>query len=330
MSELRKPQYLSPSALGCFESNPDEYFMRYIVPKEIRPKKEPQTDAMSVGSAFDALVKNRLHRLFYGEQATIDAGYTIRHLVTNQCQEHNLPECLAIACHLFEEYIETGAYGDLVNTIQQSSVAPRMEFDVTATIGGVPLLGKPDLHFHSTLHAHVITDWKVSGSVSKSGVSPQQGYMLARDLRGSATNGKSHKKFSPTMHPGGIVVSELPMNETTDYWADQLTTYAWALGEEVGSQNFIARIEQIACRPHDTGLRAKHVTHQSTVSAAHQHRLLERYQECWEAVQTNHIWSDLSSAESRARGDLLIRSLASNPDAVKASTDDADTMDFSF
>lgn len=331
MTDLRKPDYLSPSALGLFEKNPDEYFVRYIVPKHLRGKRDPQTGPQSVGSAFDALVKNQIHTTFYGAEETARSGYRLRDLLTQQCEDTTLPESLVIASQLWEEYIECGAFADLIADINNSSVTPRMEFEVTSTIGGVPLLGKPDLHYHTQLHAHVIADFKVSGACSDHGVSPQQGYMVARDVRKSSTHGLAHKKFVPSLHPGGLVVSGVPMNETTDYWADQLATYAWCLGEPVGSQDFIVRIEQLACRPNKDGLRVKCVTHQSTVSKGYQERLLERYQACWNAVENNHIWSDLSPAESQARGDLIIRSLSSSPEAATSATsEDVSDMDFSF
>lgn len=332
MTSLRVPEYLSPSSMAIFEKNPDQFFERYLVPKNIRPEREPQSDAQATGSAFDALIKNYIHELHYGHEKTVEAKYRIRDLVTQQCEAEQLPEALSVACHLFEEYRECGALGDLVDAVRQSTTPPRMEFTVRETIGGVPLLGKPDLHYFTNLHAHVIADFKVSGSRSVHGVSPQQGFMVARDVRGSNTHGLPHKKFQPVMHPGGIIVSALPMNETTDYWADQLTTYAWCLGEPVGSQNFVVRIEQLACRPNKDGLRIKCCTHQSTVDEAYQHRLLERYQQCWQAIQDNHIWQDLSIEESQARGDIIIRTLqAPSADVLASQTSEsASDIDWSF
>lgn len=318
--------------MAVFEKNPDEFFVRYLVPKSLRPKRDPQSDAQATGSAFDALIKNYIHNLFYGHEKTVEAKYRIRDLVGLQCEEEQLPEALSVACHLFEEYRECGALGDLIDTINQSSVQPRMEFTVNETIHGVPLLGKPDLHFFTNLQAHVIADFKVSGSRSIHGVSPQQGYMIARDVRGSNTHGRPHKKFTPALHLGGLMVSAVPMNETTDYWADQLSTYAWCLGEPVGSQNFIVRIEQLACRPNKDGLRIKCCTYQSTVAEDYQHKLIQRYRACWDAVQNNHIWTDLSPEESRARGDLLIRTLmAPSPEAAASqTTESVSQIDWSF
>lgn len=314
MTDLRCPVRLSPSALSCWEKNPDEAFMRYAVPKELRPEKPPQTGPMSVGSAFDALVKANLYKDLFGPDSAVADGYTIRELVSKQCEEHTLPLSLEIACDVFEQYAECGALRDLREFMALSPIAPRMEFDVIKEVGGVPLLGKPDNHFHTQQDAHVIVDWKVSGSVSDRGVSPQQGYQIGRDIHGSRTNGQAHKKYVPTLHPGGVEVNGVPMNETTDYWADQLTTYAWALGEPVGSQDFIVQIEQLACRPtpkkaDDNRLRVKCVTHRSTVNADYQVQLLRRYQKCWDHVTTGHWFWNMTRKESEARAELLVRSL---------------------
>lgn len=317
---MRKPKRLSLSALSLAESNREEFFYRYIVPKDIRPKREPQTGPMSVGSAFDAIVKAQINR-------DLDlqlAGFRMRDLIDAQCEPETLPESFEIAAELWEQYVECGAYGNLRQLIEKSATDVKMEYNLTAVIGGVPLLGKPDLHFGTLHSSHVITDWKVSGSCSTHGVSPQQGYMIALDVNGTRTHGKPHKKFKPVMHPGGIVVNSVPMNETTDYWADQLATYAWCLGEPVGSQDFIARIEQIAVRP---GLRAKCVVHQSTIDSDYQHRLLERYQKIWDACQTGYIFDDLSRAESDDKCEALIRRLTSpTPDNFQPSAPTAEDI----
>ena len=311
MSELRTPKYLSPSSLAKFEREPDQFFYRYICPKELRPEREPQTDPMSVGSAFDALVKAELYQQYFGVDKAAEDGYTRRNLVQQQCEEHTLPLSLEIACDCFDQYVQTGAYQELFDLMNSSPVAPRMEFDLTATIGGVPLLGKPDLHFHTVGGCHIITDWKVSGSCSRLGVSPQQGFQITRATHGGRGDGLPHGKYVGRPHCG-VNVNTVPMNETTDYWADQLTTYAWALGEEIGSQSFIARIEQLACRPcpakDSSGrLRIKCVTHQATVDRAYQENLLERYQKCWHAVTTGHYFQDITKSESDGHVNHLLR-----------------------
>ena len=52
---MRTPKYISPSALKLFEKNPTEYYLKYLA--DAHPPRSPQTQPMSVGSAFDAFVK---------------------------------------------------------------------------------------------------------------------------------------------------------------------------------------------------------------------------------------------------------------------------------
>ncbi|MCP4896280.1 MAG: hypothetical protein GY906_04830 [bacterium] len=325
-SPYRVPSYLSPSGLACWERNPDEYFMRYIVPKSLAPARDPQTSPMAVGSAFDALVKAHIFKLFFGLSKANEEAYLIRDLVNLQCEPHTLPDALVIASDVFEQYRASGALGNLIDVIRRSTVAPKMEFTVQGTIGGVPMLGKPDLHFNTNLHREVIADWKVSGSVSKAGVSPQQGYQLALDVwPKSRTNGMAHKKYAPVLHESGLWVSGWKMNESTYYWADQLSTYAWALGHAVGDEGWVARIEQLACRPgpadNPTGqLRVKCVTHQSTVDSSYQWDLLERYKRCWSHVSKCHYWPELSLTESQARGNLIMFQLRGGTQALTPDT----------
>jgi hypothetical protein len=312
MSDLRKPKYLSPSSLATWERDKDEYFYRYICPKEFRPERPPQTGPMSVGSAFDALVKNAIYEHYFGREKTLVDGYTRTQLIETQCEEHTLPESLVIAVDVFDQYTQCGALGDLLSLIERSPSIPKMEYDLTKVTAGVPMLGKPDLHFSTPRGSHIIVDFKVSGSCSKCGVSPQQGYQLIRSINGGRGDGQPHSKYVPADHIGGIEVSAIPMNETTDYWADQLATYAWSLGEAVGQDTFVVQIEQMACRPcpesDDSGrLRVRCATHRSTVDPVYQINLLERYQRCWEHVVRGHYFPELSRSESDARCEHLIR-----------------------
>lgn len=314
---LRRPSYLSPSALALFEANPTEYFCRYLCP--IKQPRPPQTSPMSVGSAFDALVKNRIAVDLWGREHTESIEFRLRDLVATQCEPHTLPASLELACILFEQYRQCGSYDNLMELVRTSAVNPRMEFTVTKEVGGVPLLGKPDLWFNTVEGTCLIADWKVSGSCSKRGVSPQQGYQIALDCHGSATNGKPHKKYVGEKF-GGVEVSKIPMNETTDYWAEQLAVYAWALGLPVGSQDYVVRIEQLAVRP---GFRTKCCVHQARVGREHQEQLLERYQRCWRAVEENHIWLGMTHEESILRGEGIARSLMAEPTEA-VTTDDID------
>jgi len=61
---MRIPAYLSPSALGVFEKDREQYYLKYLA--DNRPPRMPQTEPMAVGSAFDAFVKSYLHHSLFG------------------------------------------------------------------------------------------------------------------------------------------------------------------------------------------------------------------------------------------------------------------------
>ena len=173
-------------------------------------------------------------------------------------------------------------------------------------IGGVTLLGKPDLRYITKEGVHVICDWKVNGSTSKYGASPFKGYAICRDFYESNTHGKCHKGFSPVVYKD--VIHDLTNLEIRcDYWADQLAIYSWLLGEKVGSEDYVVRMEQIACRPVKTRdlPRAKFATHMNKIGECYQNEVMARAAECWATIQSGHIFTDLDRADSDERCELL-------------------------
>lgn len=306
MAGLRKPQAVSYTALKMFEESPEEFYIRYLA--EVKTPRPPQQPYMAVGSAFDALIKNRIHIDVYGFEATKGTDYELPRIMEAQVEEDFRNIVVPLAEDLFEQYVESGAYASLLADILPATELG-MEFTVTKVVGGVPLMGKPDLRFVTECGLHLITDFKVNGSMSKTGASPQVGYRICHDY-GSRTHGQSHKRFVGK-RVGGILVSEIPMNVTTSYWAEQLAMYAWLCGEEVGSQKFVIRIEQIACRPvkgRDYP-RAKFAQHVAHVSEEAQHALLVRLQACWLACQTGHVFQELTLEDNNAR----LRAVGSRP-----------------
>jgi hypothetical protein len=295
---LRCPKALSYTALKCYESMPEEFYVRYLAPdKTPRPAQEP---FMAVGSAFDALIKNRIYIDIHGKAAVVGTPYEMPLIMETQVEEEFRYVAIPVAADLFKQYVDCGAYDSLLADIKPSTELG-MEFTVTKEVGGVPLLGKPDLRFVTEGGLHLITDFKVNGSMSKTGASPQAGYRMCHDY-GSNTHGKAHKRFVGK-RVRGVLVSDVPMDVTTDYWAEQLAMYAWLCGEPVGSQNFVVRIEQIACRPVKTCKypRAKFAQHVAQVSEEAQHKLLERLQACWRACQTGHVFPEMTLAENNHR-----------------------------
>ena len=294
---MRIPKYLSPSSLSKFEENTELFYEQYL--SEIRNPRPPQQSYMAVGSAFDAFVKSRIHTDVHGEEATKGTPFEFTTIFESQVEAHIRDEVLERSTDLFQQYIDCGAYAELLADILKSPYAPEMEFTVRGDIEGVPLLGKPDLRYITAAGVHVICDWKVNGSTSKIGASPTQGYQRVRDAYGSRTHNKAHKKYRGEEF-GDVEVNDLHLEQFCDYWADQLAIYSWLLGERVGSEDFVVRMEQIACRPVQSRdlPRAKCATHMARIGRQHQREVMDRLHLCWNTIQSGHIFKDLTREES--------------------------------
>jgi hypothetical protein len=301
---MRNPKYLSPSSLGKYEQNRREFYEKYLC--DIRKSRTPQMDFMAVGSALDAFTKHQIHRDVFGEEATKGTMYERDTIFEAQVEEHVRDVARERGEDLFAQYNESGAYGALLGDIVRSPYAPEMEFTVQGEVEGVPLLGKPDLRYITKGGVHVICDWKVNGSTSKTGASPFKGYQIARDVHNSNTNGKAHKGYVAVPHKD-VEVQDIYLEDKCDYWADQLAIYSWLLGEPVGSEDFVVRMEQIACRPVKTRdlPRAKFATHMNRISASYQQELLTRITTCWATIQDGHIFTDMNRKESDELCELL-------------------------
>jgi len=303
MVPLRTPKFLSPSALSKFESDRQTFYERYL--STVRKPRPPQINYMAAGSAFDAHVKSAIHSAIFGETATKGSQFEFETIFEAQVEPHVRDEVLARSTDLFEQYQESGAYANLLADIARSPYAPEMEFTAQGVIEGVPLLGKPDLRYITEDHVHVIGDWKVNGAFSKTGASPVQGYKLCSDY-GSRTHGKSHKKYKP-MAFKSVEINECYLEEFDADWADQLAIYSWLLGEPIGKEDFVIRMEQVACRPVKDRFhpRAKFATHMSRISKGHQEKLLARIKMCWETILSGHIFTDRSRQESDDMCEML-------------------------
>lgn len=261
---------------------------------------------MAMGSGFDARVKSAIHTAVFGEAATKGSPYEFGSIFEKQVEPHVRDVVAERSLDLFNQYVESGAYGELLGDIVKSPYAPEMEFEAKGEIRGVPLLGKPDLRYITEINnIHVISDWKVNGSMSKTGASPTQGYKRCLDY-GSRTHGKAHKKYKP-MEFKGLEINECYLEEFDADWADQLAIYSWLLGEPIGSEDFVIRMEQVACRPvKDRPLpRAKFACHMARISKAHQEKLLARIKMCWQTVTSGHIFTEMSRAESDEMCEML-------------------------
>lgn len=318
----RRPKTLSYSAFAMFQKDPDEYFRKYLA--EYRAPRLPQENYMSVGSAFDAYVKAELHAAIFGPGA--DPAYEFEALFVEQVEEHNRDWARGVGLHVLESYKQSGSYDELLALLLQSTEPPRFETTVEGLVDGVPFMGKPDLRFMVKLRdtlVRIILDWKVKGYCSKYGASPSQGYMLCRDGfdaiklgigktkacpegKQSKSHGTEHDKYLAYDHHGLTINAGYMETCSLDY-ADQVSLYGWMLGETPGDENTVVWIDEIVAKFMGEGKQPllRVANHRARVGKEHQLSLLAKVRRCWDAIESGHVFLDLSRADSDARCEAL-------------------------
>lgn len=304
---MRKPNYLSFSALTQFETDLDEAVLKYLADE--RPPREAQGQPASVGSAFDARTKSVLYERYYGP-GYMPEKYSFDALFAAQVEPQNRDFALEAGDYVHACYKISGMFDKLVEILDRAIEPPQFEFTIEREVGGVPLLGKPDGYAKLPNGKSVILDWKVNGYCSKSPVSPNAGYQLCLDgyraPKQSASHNTSHKNFRPILLDGVGTISESYLEDANEGWASQLSGYAWCLGEPVGTEDTVLIIHQVACKSLPAAkplLRFAHFA--SRVRKPFQELLLKRYQKVWASIQSEHIYPHLSLEQSRERFELM-------------------------
>lgn len=297
---MRTPKHISPSSLSLFEKDKTEYILKHIV--ENKPPKLPQVLYMAIGSSFDAWVKSCLHTALFGHG--FDPKYEFEAIFESQVD----PQCRDAArlsgLRVFDNYVYTGAYQELLALMLKAKSSPRFEFDVNGVIGGVPFFGKPDCEFITEFDLDVILDWKVKGYYSKYGASPSKHYQLCRDgwdwPKPSASNMKAHKAYEE-IDFRGLTINKGWMQDANKEYADQLSIYGWLMGSNVGNEDIVVGIDEIVAKSRqDKGLPPllRIAQHRSRIQASYQEALLVRAQTMWHAVSTGWLYPELSREES--------------------------------
>lgn len=302
---MRDVAYLSPSSLSLFYQNRKDFYLRYLADKKV---PSYQSQAMSVGSAFDAYVKSALYKRVHGE----NDAYTFDALFTDSVEPHNRDFAKTAGKVCFDAYKKSGAYLDLLNMLLTSGLTSRFEFELRGAVTDpkyqgqlehITLLGKPDLHLVNAQDARVTLDWKVNGYCSDSNTSPKPGYSMIRDgWEGKASRGSNqpHKDACVIMTKGVMLNVNTTLEKIDRDWADQLSIYSWLCGAPIGS-DFIVAIDQLVSGPN--GIRIAEI--RVTVSREHQEGLVKRINYCWGLLQSGHIFDDRSREDS----DLYCKSL---------------------
>jgi hypothetical protein len=300
---MRKPDRLSHSALSLWEARPEEHYLRYL--SERRPPRIPQDRPAAAGSAFDAYAKAYLYSALFG---AADPKYTFEALFEAQVEAHNRDWALAEGQYVFDCYRVSGFLAKLLDELKKASEPPRFEFTVEAVINGVPFLGKPDAKWITPYGIHVVHDWKLNGFCSRSAVSPHKSYQLSRDGwvgKQSKSHDTAHKEYLDTLHCD-MLVNTSYMEVSNAKWADQLSLYGWAMGEQIGDEDVVLSIHQITAKPIPESRPQLRVSqYRARVASEYQHQLVTRLKKCWDAIQSGHIFPNLSKEDSDARCAVL-------------------------
>lgn len=297
---MRTPEYISPSSLALFEKDLDEFVLKHIV--ENRPPRIEQMLYMAVGSSFDAWVKSALHAAVFGAGA--DPKYEFNAIFESQVEPQCRDAAREAGLRVFDNYVHTGAYDQLLALLLRAKTPPQFEFSVKRVVGGVPLMGKPDCEFCSEFDVDVTLDWKVKGYYSKYSSSPSKNYMLCRDgldwPKPSRSHDKSHKNYK-AMDFHGLTINEGYMEDANKDYADQLSIYGWLMGRPIGAEKAIVGIDEIVSKSRlDQELPPllRIAQHRSRVRPEYQEELLARLQRMWHAVSTGWLYQDLTKEEN--------------------------------
>jgi hypothetical protein len=297
---MRKPKYISPSSLTSFYEDRDDFYIKYMSPN--RRPRDPQTNYMAAGSAFDAYVKSYLHNCLYGKHPE----YELETILASQVEPHNLDWARVAGKKIFEQYKVSGALSDLVIELQAAVGDVKFEMQVEARVphegcvNGIPFLGKPDLYFKTANDRMIVYDWKVNGWCGKSNVSPVKGYIVCRDGwvgKQSRSNNKSHKDSFMMVVDGFRINVAATLENYSEQWAQQLCIYGWVLGEPVGS-DVIAGIDQLCSNGNE---QVRVATHRGRISPEFQNQVYKKAQHMWECICSGHVFDDIPREASYYR-----------------------------
>ncbi len=299
------PRYMSPTSLKMWMTDRNNYYIQYLA--ENRTDRPPQTVPMAVGSSFDAYVKSFMVQKLNG---SVDPAFEFTTIFEQQVESQNRDLARKDGKAVFDHYTKCGALADIMLDLEGAVGRPRFETSiegyvdsVSLAVGGVPMLGKPDIYFFTNKGARVIFDWKVNGYYAARPVSPHPGYMRIRTL--DAESGRSHPKAMVMSHQGLKISASHPLCGVNKDWAAQLSIYAWLLGEAIGS-NFIVAIDQIACGPDGMGGKTMRVAqHRSLVSEQFQKDIFIAAHRAWYQIQSGHIFDDMTREKSDIQCQLL-------------------------
>jgi len=304
---MRIPRYLSNTSIQLFYSDRMEFYLKYLADE--RPPRFKQTQPMSVGSAFDAFVKNYILLRLVGKDS-LPEEFELDVIFTTQVEEQHRVWAREAGEYVFNCYKRSGALADLMFELGKAAEQPRFEFTVERTIDGIPLLGKPDVWFVVD-GMQVLIDWKVNGYCSRSSVSPRKGYIKLVDgwdhqkQKPSRNHRAPHKDAQIIMVKGIQINAAIFLEDVDSKWADQTCLYGWLMGAEIG-EKFLTGIDQIVGKPNPGGKPWLRIArHRTRVSEGYQRLLWKRIKHVWDTIQSGHIFDDMPKEKSIERQAML-------------------------
>ena len=166
MGTKKRAKFLSPSCIGSYFRNWDDWYDRYI----LRMPSSPQTPAMGIGSAFDAFVKwGIVERL--GKEKCVFPYDSLEECYEDQVAKHLDIE--SIAKTVYNDYVDKGMMdrifkrrrdGELIQARMENLTLCDVEI---AGIGAVTVGGYPDALLTYESGKQYILDWKINGFFSK-------------------------------------------------------------------------------------------------------------------------------------------------------------------
>ena len=254
-------KYLSHSSMMTYRLCPHKFYLTKLSPYKKQIKREEQNLPGAVGSAFDAYCK----AFIQGEGKELkNISEYLRETVTN-------PKHFDRACDdglkLFEIYRDTGLPYLLDEGLS------RVDVTVQEVIGDAMVLGKPD----AVVGEDMPIDWKVRGYAS-SPKSPTQGWV--RCWKKGKLLDKTHDRMDDYFE------------DINEYWAQQVTIYAFLLGQPIGERDIWVGFDELSLRQNVNQPIVNHNTVtvsqiRSKVSVDYQNKVFKRIQDIWNTIIEN-------------------------------------------
>ena len=280
-------QRISPTMLSTWERSRVDWMRTYIgVPMKgpdgeivLTTVREPQTEPMAAGSAFDAYVKEVL---IQGGDAESISSLDITSSPYWKVEPWNVEYGVKIGKYLLKKYTELGGmirFQRLINEGVELFMEEKVSGEITGESTVVPIGGFPDLFWYEdgVLTVH---DWKVS-QIKNDKPTIMKGYseLMVPPLVKVPRNA--------TLKPGdgdgdGLVYTHpdagIGLEEIDSKFADQLTIYAWLCGSEVGKP-IVGAIDRLC------GMPLRVCRYRGMIGEEYQMKLVARLEAAWIGIQ---------------------------------------------